>query len=311
MPFLNVNNVTFPIANETPRRTIVRQSSPMRSFRGQVRDPRRGIRRSWAMETAFASAEEATAFQNLLHGRGHFFDLRDGLHASTGLGPRPGYDGFYIDPTKLHGSDTSVVVFDTAKTGEFMSVDAQLADDWTILWYEDANDNNTWAHMARTSDGRGLEDGVRDDDVGVPAAGASEVTFDVIDGVVRFQKENGIDLNWDDVVILPYLLPDSFITQLSAAAQPFGPCPLLLVEGDTILADLTYAFGEVTQTDFVPGGSKQASVGWMNDARVVRFNISEVTDTFVNDTLVPAQGIVDIPNTAPTIGPIPDFLEEV
>lgn len=279
------------------------------SMRGERHDSRRGIRRVWDADIPFTVEAEAKALARMLHGDGWMFDLTDGLHSINALGPQPGYTGFSIDPDKSNKFDIGCAVFDNLFEGRFIRIDAQLQN-WQIMWLEDDGDMDTWVHYARTSDGRGYAAGVRDDTVGT-IGGTGRVVVQVFEGVVFLSKEGTADLNLDDIVVLPYNMPETFFPSLSADTSRFGPNPMCRLTGDIITEDHTFVRGDVTGAAIIQGAAKDGS-GWQNNARTPKITLVEFSDAFMEDVDVPSQGTVTLPNDPPVQqNPVPDFQFEV
>jgi hypothetical protein len=287
MAFLSLNDYTIKVVNETPIRKLERRGREGRSFRGILRDARRGIRRGWDMEACFLDFEEAEGLLGLIEGRGHKIACADGLQASTGLNPEPGHQRVRLSPalTTPFGGLGRISV-DSSLTGEIiLQYDAQFDDNcWTVHWWE--LNGSTWEHHAKRSDGVGYLDGVQDNTVG-NFGGSSEFVVDVTGGVVTFSMDDGGTETFDDLILLPYLASKQQIAAWAVAPNPFGPLPVLRARGDFIQESHIYVLGEVTGIRYVQKPQEITPFGWLNNAKIISFRLLEVADAYVFDTDVP------------------------
>lgn len=286
MPFLRINGHQVFVRDATPVRKVTKAGRRGRSFRGVQRDARRAVRRAWDMQAVILESEDANALMGLLWGEGHQFDFADGLQASTGLGPRPGYGAVRVN-AQAYGANGRGVLQVPAVAGRFLQYDAQLRDDeWTLLWSTYAG--FTWNGSVKRSDGVGYRNGARNDNVGEPGGLSPDgVVVRVTDGVVDLINSSATVRNMDDLVVLPYKMTE---TMMAAVSQPvtngkFGPCPVLVCSGDFFGGRTTFCVAEVQGSGFSGRASTIPGIGWVSNAQVVRFTLMELEPGFATSVL--------------------------
>ena len=290
MSFLNIQGWTVPVTNATPKRRLMKTGGGRStSFRGMSRDPRRGVRRMWDVTACFLDFDEGDALIHLIQGEGHLVHFKDGLEASTGLMPDPGHELIVVDPdaSNSFGDLGAATVFQGVQGQCFLTYDAQLADDcWTLVWWDV---QGGWVPMTKRSDGAGWRAGVRDDTAGSPG-GSSDFFVEVQGGKVCWIIDNPSGGQVvDDFTMLPWVAPESMILDWHAMSNPFGPFPVLRVEGDIIEEDFAFCVGEVTGVDFIQKSTQVPGIGWVNNAKVVKFALMEVPEGFVRDADIPGR----------------------
>lgn len=283
MPFLTVNGHTFPVADNTGKRKVTRKGRRTRAYRGQMRDGTRGQRRQLSFKTCFTDHEEAQTFIRTLHGEGHVIYFTRGWDAATGLTPEIGnLNGITFDRTLSPFSSSfeqGSLVVGPSSSDVFARYDAQLDDEWTLhFWY---NENGVgWHPATKLSDGRFFEDGLS-------LPGLWEGPFDnisirVVEGRVELAGEGNPASYLHHLAIMPYLVDESFITTWHAATKPWGEMPLLRVEGDALLTDHEFFFGEVTGVQYIQFGRHVDGLGWVNNGQEIDFTLHEFQPGFVS-----------------------------
>lgn len=226
---------------------------------------------------------EAEAFEHLVQGEGHFIGFGTGLHASTGLNPMPGYAAITWNGAAWYGNQPGYII---TSSSTVLQYDAQLGRDWSVLFRE-GGVSPVWAGGATfNSAGRAsYNGGSYTYGIGDWAQG-NDHDVSVIDGVVTFRGTSNSHL--DDVVILPWVITDEMADLWStpnlANGEPvWGPLPVLRVTGDLIAESHSYMVGEVTGVKYVGKGRVGGNVSsmWVNNAKIVDFTLTEVSDTFV------------------------------
>lgn len=285
MPFLTINGQTIQVAVGSGSRTISKVGKRSRAYRGQLRDGTRGKRRGLTFRACFQDHEYADTMISVINGDGHVAFLRRGFDADTGLQPEI---GSLVD-THFDKTASPFTGFETGSIrsegdGMILRYDAQLCDEWTIhFWYQ--VDGTGWQVRTMRDDGVTYTDGVRvDTDFGV-ACGNFGV--DVIDGRVEVNGF-GSDVTWlHHLALLPYRAHTDFIETWHAAAKPWSGLPVVRVEGDALVTDHELFFGKVTGSTFIGKPQQVSPFGWVNNAQIVEFELSEVAQGFVYDDTVP------------------------
>ena len=162
-----------------------------------------------------------------------------------------------------------------------------MNNDWTVLWSEKqfntgVYDSLGWEFFAKRSDGTGYWNGVQDDIVGEGGI-ASYTSFGVSEGEFTFRNDPSINYALDDLLILPWKCPTSWMEALtldSPMAPKLPAMPVLTARGDIIQEDFAYVVGEITGVDFIQRQSVVAGIGWVNNAMMIKARLSEVDPAY-------------------------------
>lgn len=285
MAFLRINGWTVPVFDSTPTRKVIRSGRRGRSFRGQARDARRHVRRSWSARACFLDHDSARALEHILAGEGHLIDLARGPEASTSLLPRPGFSpGLQFFPGSWGAYGRGLAAIPQAFSGVAASWDAQLGRDWTIIVRRLVA--GSFIGHALRSEGTAYVGGAPSTLFGFPgAAGGDGLLFTVRDGVLELVKDLVVQNEViDDLVILPWRASDSMLaawTSPTSTVPKWGALPVLRVDGDMIGDDASIAVGAVTGIDLIQKPSFLPVLGWVNNAKVVSFDLDELEPSYV------------------------------
>lgn len=285
MPFLSLNGFTMEVAINNARRRVTSAGKRRRAYRGQMRDGTRGNRRELKLRTCFHDHEEAQAMIHLVNGEGHVVYFREGWDAATGLSP-------VVEDLSNCRFDRAETPFPGYEPGSFrsesdqrmMTFDAQLKDDWTLHGWVRI-DGEVWEPYTRTSDGCAYVAGVRDDTLWDNTWGNYSV--DVLDGRLHLMG-NGGDITWlHHLCLLPWVASEEMVLAWHAATKPWGPMPLLRVEGDLITSSEEFMLGRVDDVTFITKPHDLgAPFGWVNNAEIIDLTLMEYRDGYVADDQV-------------------------
>lgn len=161
MSFLRLNGWTVPIAAAQATRTWKKSGETFRrTARGVGVDSKRNFRRMWECEACFLNPDDADGLINLLSGSGHYFDLKDGFAASTGLQPtRQILSGATFNPSLagIDGGLGGLTYGPVIGPAVVANIDAQLKE-WTVIL--STMKENTWVTGALRDDGISYERGI-------------------------------------------------------------------------------------------------------------------------------------------------------
>lgn len=231
----------------------------------------------------------AKGIEHLLCGEGHFFDLRDGLQASTSLHPVAGYPATVrLLPTSWGDFGRGVMAIPSTFAGTAIRIDAQLGHDWTVMARRVPPAGGAFVGVAQRSSGTSYVAGVESAAFGMPVAeGGEALRFRVIDGILEIVKEGTTSPEvLDDLVVLPWRAPDTMLQAWTAAASTipkFGPLPCLRLDGDMVGGGTILAEGRVTGIDVIQRPSRFPIVGWVNNGHVVRCIFDELDERYVSE----------------------------
>lgn len=282
VPFLWLNAINIPIVMNQCTRGVEKINDVKRSFRGELRSPSRDYRRTWEATALFQDYDVADGFINLINGEGHYWSFKDGLTSQTGLSPLPGYNGrgiitdyttsgfYFPDGTGDYWSDGSLRI-STGTYPDCFAWDCQLEDDkWTAMFivYNGAD----MSPVVFRSDGSVYVDGaeVQYDTGSVETilyvdVSGNGISVRVLDGVLYLSVNANTDFIVSDMFILPYVMPDYFVNQLSVAGY--------IETTDYTSVPVT---GQVTSIAYIQVQGK-------NNSKTVSFKLTEYLDGYKND----------------------------
>lgn len=239
MAFARINGVVIDALQGTVSSERKSLNRTERNWSGRPRRDEASIVRAWEMTACLQTASEADGLEGLLEGRGHHFSFDSDAFSDDGLGPDTPASGNYTietDGNQVFGLGyldiTTSVVWDT-----------RIRGDWVVMYWRNVG-LLSQQHIVVTSDSRKFVDGVRSD-----ATATTELT--VSDAVALTAG------SYDDLVVLPYLLPDDFITEMydwmSGENNPFSSLPQLVLDGDIVGGESIVVLGRVEEQSYTQG----------------------------------------------------------
>lgn len=294
MQFLILNGINIPIVMNQCSRGEDKIQGVSRSFGGQLRNAGRGYRRTWEATALFQDFDIADGFINLINGEGHYWALENGSTSDTGMSLVPGYTGREL--MELATSPTDGLTF-SGTGGDYWSSgclevnfdagapsatyfsdmfawDCQLQDDkWTAMFLVYNDDTTEYDPMFFRSDGEVYLAGVKQSydntyistGKSIPVGGigySAEVREGVLYLSIEFdfnETELSLTAKISDMFIVPYVMPDYFIEQLSVGTGYTTP---------VVAEPSVPVTGEVTSIAYIqkPGS---------NNAKTVSFKLTE------------------------------------
>ncbi len=260
---LRLNGISVPVADGSVELEGLDIGGMKRAEDGSPVINRRGVKGSWRYATPVKTAEESLAWRGLVTGRGHSlsFDAQS-WYTSKGMSPNSVAGGWSFT--------TSSPKFGAAMaqwtTGNALWAFFSSASPWTLAWWLNQAAAG-WHHYAQTSAGTKWIDGVLSP--GGTMLGLGGVTA----GVATFGSTTASKL--DDLVALPYVVPDDWPAQMyewGVAGNPFSALPVLTADGDMI--ELNTAVSVVGQQP--KGRLFQAALsGWKQNLHTFAFELFE------------------------------------
>lgn len=285
MPFLSLNGITVPVENASMSRSINRKGDFPPAVSGALSRTTRELHRSWDFDICFQNFDEGKAFINLLEGNGHFWDFANGVEASTGLQPSY-FPPMAIMPNIWGLNGRGVAHVDAFQTnvnqGHFRVNPSFEATNWTILWSESIGSG--WSKAAKKSNGTGFLNGVTDNTVG-ESGGSTWNRINVVDGqVVMYGTQASGTMGLDDVLMLPWYVPDSWLETWTSLSGPKLPSmPFLTATGDFISNPYgtAYVVGKVNNVSYTQM-RRPSDNAWQNNAVKISATIFEVDPYYAN-----------------------------
>ena len=210
---------------------------------GSLRMTRQTRKRDLGFTSVPLTSLVALAWESLITGEGEAWSFETSPYGSKGTGPAAG--GVYTAPVGASKFGNGLRL--PAGTGLIQypktllnSVGALMG--WTVMvWRNEA----PYRHYIVRSDGAKFLDGVSS---GVATAWLTAAAGAVPDGV-QLANSGGAAVEYDDLVILPYAIPDSWAPVFGTATSAFSALPYLNATGDLVNEQATRrVLGEVTET---------------------------------------------------------------
>jgi hypothetical protein len=220
--FLRLNGITVPVALAGASVGQEDIGKMRRSVNATAVVPRRATKKNWKFNTVIKTAAEALAWRDLITGRGHVlsFDAQN-WYTSKGMAPVSVAGGWsFTSSSPLFGAAMAQWT-----TGNALWAMFSASSLWTVAWWLNQSGAG-WHHYVRTSAGNKYIDGVL-------TPGGSLLGFGGVSaGVLTMGSTTASEL--DDVVALPYVVPDSWPAQMfdwGSSDQPFSELPVLTADG--------------------------------------------------------------------------------
>lgn len=248
--FLAINGLTVPIAvnsfDETPREIGGMEAA----YDGTARLSRQSTKHDCAFEMTPQASADALAWESLIRGLGQQWSFLSSLYGTKGLGPTAGY----VATQTATGGKFAGRLTVTATTGA-ISYAAALGSNWAAMFWR--FESAAWHHHIILSSGTKYLDGV--------VSVASTSYFAVASGTATITNVTGSDVDYSDLVLLPYLPISTWPATWGIAAAAFSSLPLLNVTGDAVPETTTRSMlGKVSKSELLPavvaGASFKANV---------------------------------------------------
>jgi hypothetical protein len=264
MSFLTLNGIAIAVSEGHAKKSAKEIGDRADAFDGTPLLSRQRIRREYEVDSVPLVKTEAWALENFVLGAGHHWSFDSHLYSSKGLGPNVFTGTTAGSVAGKYGNKLTLA----ATTGQ-LNYPAAVAEgngDSTVLVFR--FESGAWHHYIVRSDGSRWYDGV----LGAGGATASWLTVSPA-GSVTLTNSTVNAQDYDDLVALPFKIPDSWVAGLYAyhAAQAFSDLRRLTMGGDFVQATVSVV-GELTGDSIrkaTISGTKQAT-------RSLSFKLTEV-----------------------------------
>lgn len=224
--FLKLNGIRVDVALNTGDLDHDELGESHRTEDGTPLVNRRAVKRKWNFRLTPQLAATALAFRNLVFGFGHNWSFESQTFFSA-KGLAPTYVGANMSfVTGGHGAKFGTYFARGVTSDNYVNWLAFKANTaaTAAVWYYDS----TWKHLLLRTDGAKWFNGVRND------AGASPFLVLTPSTGQLTLGEDGVDGDFDDLVLLPWLVPDDWPAQMYAFNTAFPDLPFLKASGDEI-----------------------------------------------------------------------------
>lgn len=225
MSFLKVNGIEVPVADGSASEEQEVIGSNERAVDASSLVHRRAIKGRWTFETALRPAATAIAFRKLLQGLGHVWSFESTVYSSKGLGPST-LGGLVVSSTTAVWGSKSGKIAAAGSDSVFGNVWPSNSPYTVAFWNKDGA--GAWTHYVLTSTPACWVSGVAGADPGVLTPDSSGFTL---------EKHATNDRYWDDIIALPYVVPDDWPGQMYAFTSPWAGLPRLYASGDFLEDD--------------------------------------------------------------------------
>ena len=210
---------------------------------GSLRVTRQTRKRDLSFTSVPLTSSVALAWEGLITGEGESWSFESSEYGSKGTGPAAG--GVYSVP--IGGGKFGNCLRLPATTGliqypKTLLNSAGALMGWTVMvWRNEA----PYRHYIVRSDGAKFLNGVSS---GIATAWLTAASAPVSDGV-QLTNTGGAAVDYDDLVILPYAIPDTWAAVFGTATSAFSALPYVNATGDLVNEQATRrVLGSVEET---------------------------------------------------------------
>lgn len=191
---------------------------------GSLRVTRQNRKWDFKLSTVPLKAVDAYAWEGLVIGEGETWSFDSSLYGSKGLGPNAGFNASVVAGSAKFGAGklrvpatTGTITFNKAgynASGAYVAFTAMV---WRF-------EGGAWHHYIWRSDNAKWLDGVRND-------AAVTTWLSVSTGSFTIANVSGAADDYDDLVILPYNIPDAWGPVFGTALEAFSALPYVHATG--------------------------------------------------------------------------------
>ncbi|QSQ10754.1 hypothetical protein [Myxococcus landrumensis] len=232
MTFLALNGIPVPVTEGRRRQVSIGTDS--RAFSGAYRLGRRAVRQEWEFKTLPLAPDEVLALRGLIAGDGHALAFDTDTFTSRGLA-RADATGAIVQGGR-YGGGLGLPI------GASASWAMQLGARWTTLHNVFSSSAGAWLHVLNRDDGKRWVQGAPSEGAGGLSVSSGSLSLSGAADAATF----------DDVVGLPFLVPDAWVPHMVAwhLARPWSALPYLKASGRFATAEVR-VLGEVRDGEFV------------------------------------------------------------
>lgn len=247
MPFLTINGIEPPVEDWTEDVEEINGGS-VRAFDGTAITTRTALKRVWTAKTTIELTEaEMKMWRCILRGEGHVWSFDNDRYSAKGLGPNSSVDGEVSVTQKKYG--TAAWYLTSGEADVFAT--GYSGDKTILLWRKYAS--GSFEHWALTRTAAGTDQYYKD---GVTNSSVPFLTCDNA-GSVTLTTRNEADsadanVYFDDFAVYPALFTADAIADIAGNSAAIGDCPQLVLNGDAVQDEATYAHSEAASVKITP-----------------------------------------------------------
>lgn len=259
--FLRLNGITVPVQDEKASESNEEIGSSGRALDGAFVTSRRAVKRRWEFSTSLITTKEASAFRNLVNGRGYVFSFDSSLYSSKGTAAS---GGTVSAVQKKFGANSAQVPAAGALVFAGLAFDPTTAP-WSVsFWFWNGT---VWAHYVETSDGTQYVNGV--------AVGGNTFTTTAANQLTLTNPSGAAARYFDDVWITQGAWPSTWPAMIYGYGAAVPQAPTLVADGLAIENNLESVLvrGEAGQSTFRQGVNAGA---WTANLQALSFTLQEI-----------------------------------
>lgn len=228
MSFLKINGIVVAVLTTGAAQNSKVFGSSDRTNNLTLVTHRRGFKKEWPLQVKHSDGLTMLAFEKLLKGEGQVWQFERGhpagFYSSKGVPLVPSAASPQVAIQNPGYQDVSGYELFIAD-GQSAVAAGLLGDIWTVMFRAA---ETGWVHYVIRSDGAKWQAGVRNDSLDVSSY------LDTSGGDFTLKAVGG-DFAFDDVVVLPYLVPEDWPAQLAPDTVPaWGNATTLVASGNFI-----------------------------------------------------------------------------
>jgi hypothetical protein len=264
MPFLSANGIELPVAPDSFEERVREVGFTGPAYSGALRKTRRAVKRDCTFETPPMLASDALAWDMLLRGMGEAWSFDSHLYGSKGTGPSSN-TATQSAGTAKHGA--GCLRFSGAQAIAIpVALDPSL-EAYSVMYWRRTDAAGTYVHY------------IHNHNTGAESAwvnGVFGMGPEIFTPTASSVAIEDSDSRLDDLVILPFSVPEGWVLPLyaEASARAFFSLPRLRISGDAVSeASSRTCIGDVSSSRLLQGVVGGA---WHTNLRKLSVTLSEV-----------------------------------
>lgn len=256
MPVLKINSInvgTIIAVLEEPKGTRRDIGDNTQATDGSMRITRQTRKRDLKFKTIQLSLNDSYVWESFITGEGEVWSFDTTLYGSKGLGPSASVLATIVAGSTKFGAGMLNLAATTGSISYAAAINSfGTASLWSVSVYRSTNAGVAWTHYIVRSDGAKWVDGARND--------AASTTWLSVSGAgtVTIANTTGGAVQYDDLIVFPFKVLDTWPAIIFARTTAYPPLPYLDLDGDFIPEQTTRrVLGSVDESTMrVASGSK-------------------------------------------------------
>lgn len=254
---LRVSGIAVPVLVDGADHQPVAIGEVERAEDGTKLVSRRSIKETFSIKVKHQAPADGIAWKKLFTGEGQTWNFESSVYGSKGLGPSASTNSNQSGTFFKYGAGS---LQQTASTGTISYAGLPTGGTkWTVMFWRKVG-AGAFQHYVVTSGGHKWLDGVRAD-----GTATAFLTVTTATGTVKLDADAASTTYVDDLVLLPFDVPDVWPPDVFAYGAAFSKLAKLDIDGDLVDANVgtKTVCGEVKRVTVMPatvGGTYYQSV---------------------------------------------------